>query len=76
MLDEYKAQREESRAKKKRRLSGHESDMNDQRHSSRHESMDEKVFPSTQSGAEDEPESEVQIKLILSRGALDSMHAA
>lgn len=59
MLDEYKAKREESQAKKKLRLSRHDkSDMNHQYHS-----MDERDFPSAGSGAEDDPKFEVQINL-------------
>ncbi|XP_044169708.1 ubiquitin carboxyl-terminal hydrolase 36-like isoform X2 [Acropora millepora] len=52
-LDKYKAKREESQAKKRLRLSGHESDINDQCHSSLHESMNEKDFPSAE--PEDDP---------------------
>lgn len=51
-LDKYKAKREESQAKKRLRLSGHESDINDQCHSLLHESMNEKDFPSAE--AEDD----------------------
>ncbi|XP_015777672.1 PREDICTED: uncharacterized protein LOC107355599 isoform X2 [Acropora digitifera] len=57
-LDKYKAKREESQAKKRMRLSGHESDLNDQCHSSLHESIIEKDSPSAESEAEDDPKFE------------------
>ena len=64
MLDKYKAKREECQAKKKLHLNGHESDMNHEYDSSLHEYMDEEDFPSAESGAEDEPKFEVQIKFV------------